>query len=316
MSRIGNRKSVLPWTFLLLIAALLLSAAADNPKSVSFNYQQGKIPLAGGVATLNVPESFGFLDSEQTRKVLVELWGNPDSETPYLGMIVPKSTPITAKDSWAVIFEYSEEGHVADDEAKSIDYQALLKEMQEGVQSRNAERKEAGYPAITLAGWAEPPHYDAATHKLYWAKRLQFEGEAEDTLNYSIRVLGRKGVLELNIVSSISQLPEINKHVSEILAMVDFSEGQKYSDFDPKMDKLAVYGIGALIAGKVAAKAGFIKLLLAGILAAKKFLILAAVAMVGFVKRLFGRGSTTQTSSHGIDTPPTSSGENSQNTPS
>ncbi len=61
-------------------------------------------------------------------------------------------------------------------------------------------------PSPLDAAAAAPPRYeDAATHKLYWAKELNFEGDSGDTLNYSICMLGRKGVLELNAIASIDQ---------------------------------------------------------------------------------------------------------------
>jgi uncharacterized membrane-anchored protein len=73
--------------------------------------------------------------------------------------------------------------------------------------------------------------------------------------------------------------------------MVNFKEGSRYTDFDSSTDKIATYGLAALVAGGIAAKAGFFKLLLVGILAAKKFIILAFVAVMGFFKKLFKKKS-------------------------
>jgi uncharacterized membrane-anchored protein len=72
--------------------------------------------------------------------------------------------------------------------------------------------------------------------------------------------------------------------------MVDFKEGSRYADFDPKVDKVAAYGIAALVAGGIAAKFGLFKLLWIGLLAAKKFVIIGAIAVAAFVKKLFNRG--------------------------
>lgn len=302
-SKNGSRKKAVS-ILILILASLSLVASADAPQFVA-NPKQGSFSLADGVAQVTVGANFGFLDSAQSRRVLTELWGNPDSDD-VLGMLIPSNVSLTSRESWAVVLTYSDDGHVSDDEAAKIDYSQLLKEMQETTQANNEERKEAGYPGITLVGWAEQPHYDQATHKLYWAKRLMFEGDPEETLNYCIRVLGRSGVLQLNVVASVSQLGEINKHVPELLAMVDFHDGQKYHNFDPKMDKVAVYGLGALIAGNVAAKAGLFKVILAAVLAMKKFLILALVALGGFVKKLLGRGTAGGPSSHSIEKPTSS----------
>src|SRR6185369_16086884 len=109
----------------------------------------------------------------------------------------------------------------------------------------NEARKKEGYPTVDLLGWAASPHYDGPSHKLYWAKRLKFEGDDGETLNYNIRMLGRRGVLELNAVANVDQFGEIDKQTPQILGMIDFKEGNRYADFDPKVDKVAKYGIAA-----------------------------------------------------------------------
>jgi uncharacterized membrane-anchored protein len=50
---------------------------------------------------------------------------------------------------------------------------------------------------------------------------------------------------------------------------------------------VAAYGIGALVAGKLAAKAGLFKGLIALLIASKKFLIIGVVALAAGVKALF-----------------------------
>jgi uncharacterized membrane-anchored protein len=137
-----------------------------------------------------------------------------------------------------------------------------------------------------LIGWAEPPRYDQAAHKLYWAKELSVVGASEHTLNYDIRALGRRGVLSLNAVASMSQLQAIEREMREVLTFVEFNEGHRYGDYVAGVDKIAAYGIGALIAGKLAAKAGLFKLLL--LFAAKfwKLLAVAAAAVGAVVKKL------------------------------
>jgi uncharacterized membrane-anchored protein len=118
-----------------------------------------------------------------------------------------------------------------------------------------------------------------------------FGSDGEHTLNYNIRILGRRGVLVLNAVSSIKQLASIRAQTGAILPAVEFNEGHRYSDYLPGTDKAAAYGIGGLILGGVAAKAGFFKLLWVGLLAAKKFVVAALVAMFAFLRRLFRKPS-------------------------
>ena len=262
----------------------------------NLKYQQGEIDLRGGLAKLTVPPEFKFLGPDDTETVLVKLWGNPPSEVKPLGLLLPANLTPLDTNCWVVSIEYSEDGYVKDGDASKINYDDLLKKMQKGIAENNAARQEHGYPAITLVGWAAPPHYDAATHKLYWAKQLHFGDEPMDTLNYSIRMLGRKGVLELNAVAGIGQLPEIDAQTPQILGMVDFQEGNRYADFDPKVDKVAKYGIATLVAGgalAAAAKLGLLKGLWVFIIAAKKFIIIGFVALVAFLKKLFRRGGNS-----------------------
>ena len=262
----------------------------------NLKYQQGEIDLRGGLAKLTVPKEFNFLGPDDADTVLVKLWGNPPSDVKPLGLLIPAGMTPLDTNCWVVTIHYSEDGYVKDGDAGKINYDDLLKQMQKGIAERNKTRQEHGYPAITLVGWAAPPHYDAATHKLYWAKQLDFEGERQDTLNYCIRMLGRKGVLELNAVAGIGQLAEIDRQTSQILGMVDFKEGSRYADFDPKVDKVAKYGLATLVAGgalAAAAKLGLLKGLWIFILAAKKFIIIGVIAAVAFFKKLFKRGDNS-----------------------
>ena len=258
----------------------------------NLKYQQGSIDLRGGLATLTVPKEFNFLGPDDAETVLVKLWGNPPSDDKPLGLLIPADMSPLSTNCWVVTIDYNEDGFVKDDDASKINYDDLLAKMRKGVAASNQERKKEGYPTVELLGWAAPPHYDAATHKLYWAKKLKFEDADGDTLNYSIRMLGRKGVLELNAIASVDQFTEIDAQTPQILGMVDFKEGSRYADFDPKVDKVAKYGIATLVAGgalALAAKAGFFKVILVALLAAKKFIIIGVIALVAIVKKFFKR---------------------------
>jgi uncharacterized membrane-anchored protein len=266
----------------------------------SLKYQQGTIDLRGGLATLSVPTNFNYLGPDDAETVLVKLWHNPPSSPKPLGLLIPAGMTPMSSNAWVVTIDYSEDGYVKDTDASKINYDDLLKQMQKGIADSNKERQKQGYRTISLVGWAAPPRYDASTHKLYWAKELNFEGDSGDTLNYSIRMLGRKGVLELNAIASIDQFHDIDQQTPQILGMVDFKEGNRYADFDPKVDKVATYGLAALVLGGIAAKVGLFKLLWVGLLALKKFVIIGVVAVVAFFKKLFNRNASSQ------NNPPTS----------
>lgn len=268
-------------------------AAAMKAFVDSLHRRSGKITLGKDLATLDVPQSFYFLDAKDAERVLVQAWGNPPGDEDLLGMLFPaKYTPFDSG-AWAVAIDYSADGHVSDADAAKIDYDALLKQMKEDVRSANPERIKSGYEPIELVGWAEPPHYDAASRKLYWAKELRFGRSPDTTLNYEIRALGRSGVLSMTFVAAADKLAEINAGREAVLAMAEFNPGQRYEEFDSHVDKVAAYGIGALIAGTVAAKAGY---LTAALLLMKKLGVVVLVALAAIGRKLkswFSRSSAS-----------------------
>lgn len=280
-------------------------AAAEDPAAVeqkrldeakkfydSLDRKTGEVSIVNGKVRLNIPDTHYFVGPTDARRILVDTWGNPKQAADNVeGMIFPKDGN-PALDSWGAVIEYQADGHVSDDDAAKIDYTKLLKDMKADVQSANEERQKQGYPAVELVDWAEPPHYDAQSKKLYWAKTLQFSGSESQTLNYDIRVLGRDGVLVISFVSGMNQLADIKAAAPGVLAMPSFSQGAQYTDYREGVDKKAAYGIAGLIAGgaavALAKKAGLIGLI---ILYGKKFIILvvAGFAAIGnFFRRMFG----------------------------
>ncbi len=308
--------------FLLLLAAPLLRADDPAPRlsadqlateEQAFKYQTGTVTLHGGLAKLELKPGWRFLDGIDAEKVLHDFWGNPPQRPP-LGMIFPPNLGPLDRDAWAVLVAYEEQGHVNDADAAKINYSDLLKTMQQQVRDANPERERLGYPAMELVGWAEPPHYDAATHKLYWAKTLHEIGAPGSGLNYNIRVLGRRGVLVLNAIADSRDLGTVSAQMPEVMAMVDFQPGNTYAEFDPKVDKVAAYGIATLVAGTavgLAAKAGLLKFLFPVLVAAKKFLLVIVVAIVAAVRKIAssirGKSAVARPFEHPKDpTPPPS----------
>ena len=253
----------------------------------SLHFQQGDIAVPGANAHFNLGPEFRFLDTADARKVLEQLWRNPP-DNDVLGMVVPAATSLIDEHAWAVVVTRTDEGHVADADAEKTDYTQMLKDMQQGIADANPERQKAGYSAMTLVGWAAPPRYDAASKKLYWARELSFSDATQHTLNYDVRVLGRSGFLSLNAVAGMSDAATVQAGMQRLLPMVEFDPGQRYADFNPSTDKIAAYGIAALVAGGIAAKAGLFAKLGVILLAAKKFIILAVAAIGAWLKKLFG----------------------------
>lgn len=245
----------------------------------TLHYQTGKITLQNGLATLTIPKGFKYLNAAEAKYIIEDVWGNLKGQTP-LGMIVPEHSMASIAD-YAFIVEFQEIGFVKDDDANKINYTDLLKDMKEDDVKANEERKKQGLSTMELMGWAASPHYDATKKVLYWAKDYKVEGNTDHTLNYDIRILGRKGVLTLQAVSSMSQLDSVNKNLNSVLGMVSFGDGHKYSDYNSSTDNVAAWTIGGLVAGKVLAKVGFFAIILKYI----KLIVLAITAGASAVWR-------------------------------
>jgi uncharacterized membrane-anchored protein len=275
-----------------MLPALAPANAQQDPQAVldSLNYRQGEIVLGDNLATLTLTPAFRYIDGADTKKLLVDVWGNPPgAASGTLGAMLPTGISPLAPEAWAMIITYEDSGHVPDDDAAGIDYDELLREMQQSIRDGSEERVKQGYEKLELVGWAQPPRYDSQAKKLYWARQLKFGDSPDDTLNYEIRALGRAGVLDLNIVAGMSALPEISGRIDEILGVVAFNPGSRYEDFQQGTDKVAEYGIAGLIAGGILAKAGFFKFLLG----AGKFIILGILAVGGAVVGKFLRRKPT-----------------------
>ncbi len=255
-------------------------------------YRSGEISLAGGKAKLKLGEDFQYLDPANARKVLVDIWNNPPDAGSTDGMIVPKGVSFLDDNGWVAVLQWSEDGYVKDGEFDSTNFDEMLTKLKEAHHESSLERVKQNYPAMELKGWAQPPHYDKQTHKLFWAKQFDVHGDT-DQLNYDIRVLGRAGIMEVSIMSTMPQIRDIEAKAPMILSMVEFTEGNRYADYKAG-DKVASYGIAALIAGGVLAKSGFFKVALIFILKFWKLFAVGAVAIVAGLKKLLGGGGRQQ----------------------
>src|SRR5262249_19515413 len=85
----------------------------------------------------------------------------------------------------------------------------------------------------------------------------------------------------------------------KVLEGTKFQAGARYEDFDKKTDKVAEYGLVGLVLGgaglgaaklvKVGLLAKFWKVIVGIVIAGKKAIVVAALAVAAFFKRLFGR---------------------------
>lgn len=252
----------------------------------ALKWETNTVTIGDGIARLKLKKGFKFLNAEQSQYVLHDLWGNPPRKD-VLGMIFPEKGGPFADSSFAFMVSYEETGFIKDDDAEDIDYDDMLKDLQKAEPEENKARREAGYEPIHMAGWAAKPFYDKGKKVLHWAKELHFGDEDFNTLNYDVRVLGRKGILSLNAIATMSELPLVKANINDVLEMPEFTAGNQYADFNSKTDKVAEYGIGAVVAGTVLAKTGVLAAIGKFLVASLKFIALGVVAAFGAIKRFF-----------------------------
>jgi uncharacterized membrane-anchored protein len=264
---------------MLLYASLSFSAQGTAPRWIS---GPKKVDLGQDVAQLDVKQEYLFADASETRRLL-ESMGNTTDGT-EVGLVVP-----TAQDQdWMMVFEWAAEGYIKDDDKNKIDKNAILKSYQEGTEQANENRRKKGLPGMHVVGWFEEPHYDEATHNLVWALLAKNDDNTQ-TVNYNMRLLGREGYMSVTLIDEPRRLAQSKPYVKTVLGGFAYKSGKTYAEFRAG-DKVAKYGLAALVAGGGAAAAA--KLGLFGALAkvfakAGKALIVGFVAVVAFLRKAF-----------------------------
>ncbi|MCU0783586.1 MAG: DUF2167 domain-containing protein [Verrucomicrobia bacterium] len=274
-----NRNSILLAACGLALAVLPLVAQDSKPAKLELLKGPATAKL-GAVAQIELPAGFSFLDGKTTR-ALMKASGEPTSGR-ELGLLMPTN------EHWSVIFEFSDIGYVKDDDKNQLDADKLLMSIKAGTEAANKERARAGNPPLIIVGWERPPKYDETTHNLEWAIRATSDGRP--LLNYNTRLLGRKGVMEVVLICEPDQLPKTLPTFQHLLAAHKFQSGESYAEYRSG-DKVAKYGLAALVlggAGVGAAKLGLLGPVILFFKKAWKLLIVAFVAVIGFFKKMFG----------------------------
>lgn len=251
----------------------------------TYAWQQGPLdaPL-GEQATLKLSADYRFLGPKDTARLLREMGNFPSGAE--LGLVTSGS----GDSNWFVVIRFIDAGYVEDDDASAWDADEMLDSIKEGTEEANAKRREMGMETLTVRGWEEKPHYDKTTNKVVWA--IAAESGHGTTVNYNTLALGRHGYMSMNLVADLAGLPTLKPHAASLLSNLNFVQGKRYTDFDSATDKVAAVGLAALVAG-AAFKSGLFAKLLVLIIAFKKVILLAGVAVVGWVWKIVkGRSRT------------------------
>lgn len=259
------------------------AAEEFRAKLRALNWVKGptKVDVAGN-STLKLPEDYVFLDAANTSK-FEELTHNLAGGKEVL--VAPRSL------QWVAYLVFVDEGYVKDDD--KIDADAILSSLKSSTEKANEERRRRGWETMHITGWAVAPAYSTTTKRLEWA--TLFQGDSGQGVNFFTKILGRRGVTSVVMVSSPEDEAAAAAQLNQVLTGYDFNGGERYAEWKPG-DKVAEYGLAGLILGgtvAVAAKTGLLKglwkFLVTAFVAGWKLIVAAAVAVTAWVKSLFTR---------------------------
>jgi uncharacterized membrane-anchored protein len=233
-----------------------------------------------GNSTLNIPDGYLFLNPPDMEK-FEAITHNLGGEREYF--LAPNDL------RWGARFSFKDDGYVKDDE--KIDADALLASIKSGTAEANKERRERGWDEMEVLGWQAAPHYDTQTNRLEWAVSGKDLKSNTEIVNLNTRILGRGGVMSVVLIASPDELTAATGEFNSALSGFAYVPGQRYAEYKPG-DKIAKYGLAALVTGGAAAiavKTGLWKVIVGAVVAGWKFIAAAFVAIFGGLARRFKR---------------------------
>lgn len=262
--------------------AMAAAAQQGEPAPLQWTRGSGTAPVGSGLAEIDLGQDYVYLDAGETQRFM-EM-----NQNPVTGQELATVAPISDDEQWFMVFEFDDVGYVSDEEKDALDADALIASIRQGTEVVNQERRKRGWSSMTILGWQEAPHYDSRTNNLSWA--IIGESEGHRTVNRIIKLLGRRGVMTVTLVASQDALTAAVPRVDALLEGYRFQSGNTYAEYMPGTDKLAQYGLTALVVG--GAGAALVK---SGLLAKLwKPLIAVFVAMGAGIKRFFFSGRSAQ----------------------
>ena len=240
-------------------------------------------------AQLALPAGYGFVPPKEGAAVM-DTMGNQTDER-FVGLIFPEAE----ESNWFVTVDYEPSGYIKDDDAKDWNAEELLDSLKEGTEAGNEHRRDIGVAEIQVTRWVEKPAYDAQAHRLVWSAEAREKGVAnqDPTVNYNTYVLGREGYVSLNLITNASTVEADKPAAHELLGAVNFNDGKRYGDFNSSTDKVAAYGLAALIGGIAAKKLGLLAAIGVFVVKFAKVILVGVAAAGGAVAKFFkGRNAS------------------------
>ncbi|MBO9576193.1 MAG: DUF2167 domain-containing protein [Sphingobium sp.] len=237
-------------------------------------------------ASLKIAADELFIPAAQANRIMVALGNSSSPER--RGLIISKDE----RAPWMVDVSWTKEGYVRDGDAKEWQADALLESLKEGTEQSNAERIARGFPALDVIGWVEPPNYDATAHRLVWSlssRDRSSKANQPQGINYNTYALGRDGYFSLDLITGSDTISKDKQVARDLLGSLNFVQGKRYQDFNGSTDKVAAYGLAALVGAVAVKKLGLLAVIGVFLLKVWKLGLIALAAIGAAVKRFLGR---------------------------
>ncbi|GAA5178445.1 DUF2167 domain-containing protein [Niveibacterium umoris] len=235
-------------------------------------------------ATLKLPAGRIWVPQPAAGQLMRAMGNSADDR--LAGVVLPDG-----EGDWIVVAEFEKAGFIKDDDARDWKADELLDNIRKGTEHSNEDRRSRGIPELDVLGWVQAPTYDASAHRLVWSIHARQKGQpASDpgSINYNTYALGRDGYFSMNLVTAYDHIAEDKPIAHELLAALEYGDGKRYRDFNASTDKVAEYGLAALVGGLAVKKLGLFAVIAAFAAKSFKLIALGAVALIAGVKRFFG----------------------------
>ncbi len=276
-----NPASTRPIIWIALLLVILMSASAfaeadgsrTSSDAATAAAKEAEASLVKGPAIIpifdqaeiNLPEGYGYMPALPAKKLLISAGrSEADFDASFAGLVFPMTDQNA---SWCMALSFDKTGHVNDDKLKQYPADKIQELLQQSFDKSNEENRKKGLPDMET-GWIEKPAYDEPSHRFTFAYTRGIKGNPQKNHSFNAVILGREGCLGIETYSPMGDLDVLRAGINAIALSTTFKEGKRYADFNKDTDKLAEYGLMAVVAGAAAKKIGLFSILAKYILGA------------------------------------------------
>jgi|GEM_PF-3842818 len=237
---------------LLYFAQPLFALPADD-----IRWEHGPATLdIDGVATITIPAGYIMAKGDNVR-LLLQRRHAPFHEA---------DRAIVARESFArtyggyMLIRYNKIGYVKEDGGE-IDKDKLLRDKIRRQELANRRRKSLGYRTGVITGWAIEPYYNEKKGVVEYGLNIAWydpDGRLKNnSTNFHSALLGREGVLTIQIVEHSDTFDKYLRQYAEIIESIAFYPALSYASVETKPlkeEEVSQYSIVDIIQGDAVEK--------------------------------------------------------------